>query len=175
MKTHITKMIIEHPTNKKIKYHLFADLNDKQQGITYKNVIDLCKKCNIEFKNQTLTGLVSEIQKNILNGTEERKKFTEEERLYYLNKFKVCNNKECRIKLNNDNFEIDHIIPLSQGIKAGGTNEEINLQCLCKPCHFDKTQEEEHEVKQTTYSCLNQDTENLFNSEHCKRLAFTEH
>ena len=31
--------------------------------------------------------------------------------------------------------EIDHILPLSRG----GTNERKNLQCLCGPCHGQKT------------------------------------
>lgn len=31
--------------------------------------------------------------------------------------------------------EVDHIMPL----KRGGTNEETNLQGLCKPCHSRKT------------------------------------
>ena len=33
-------------------------------------------------------------------------------------------------------FEVDHIIPLSEG---GAAYELDNLQSLCRPCHFDKT------------------------------------
>lgn len=35
-------------------------------------------------------------------------------------------------------LELDHIIP----IKEGGTNEEENLQLLCRPCHLKKTHQE---------------------------------
>lgn len=34
--------------------------------------------------------------------------------------------------------EVDHIIPLEQG----GSNDEINLQPLCKECHLEKSREE---------------------------------
>ena len=33
---------------------------------------------------------------------------------------------------------VDHIVPL----REGGTNEESNLQSLCKPCHSSKTNAE---------------------------------
>ena len=33
-------------------------------------------------------------------------------------------------------FEVDHIIPLSEG---GAPYELEGLQTLCRPCHFDKT------------------------------------
>ena len=36
-------------------------------------------------------------------------------------------------------FHIDHIVPLA----CGGTNEKINLQILCQPCHFEKTKNEQ--------------------------------
>ena len=34
--------------------------------------------------------------------------------------------------------EVDHIVPLEQG----GSNDEINLQPLCKECHQAKTKQE---------------------------------
>ena len=33
-------------------------------------------------------------------------------------------------------FEVDHIIPLSEG---GAPYDLENTQTLCRPCHFDKT------------------------------------
>ena len=38
-------------------------------------------------------------------------------------------------------FHIDHITPLA----CGGSNEAENLQILCKPCHFDKTRQEQND------------------------------
>lgn len=35
-------------------------------------------------------------------------------------------------------LELDHIIPIADG----GTNEESNLQLLCRPCHLKKTHQE---------------------------------
>lgn len=35
--------------------------------------------------------------------------------------------------------EVDHIVPLEQG----GSNDEINLQPLCKECHLAKTKQEQ--------------------------------
>ena len=34
--------------------------------------------------------------------------------------------------------QIDHIKPLA----SGGNNNDTNLQCICRECHFEKTQEE---------------------------------
>jgi len=92
---------------------------------------------------------------------------------------KVCCGKECdkvlTMKLNRSgkmvsNFQIDHIKPIS----ADGTNEDSNLQCLCKECHGDKTAEEEHFSNFTTYSSFNKTTEELINSDFNKHYAFVE-
>ena len=48
--------------------------------------------------------------------------------MYYI----VCYHNILIVK--NKKFDIDHITPLS----SGGTNNEDNLQILCKPCHIDK-------------------------------------
>lgn len=34
--------------------------------------------------------------------------------------------------------EVDHIVPLEQG----GSNDELNLQALCRKCHLEKSREE---------------------------------
>jgi 5-methylcytosine-specific restriction endonuclease McrA len=70
-------------------------------------------------------------------------------------------------------FDIDHIIPLAEG----GTNDAVNLQVLCKPRHFEKTQTE-HErgyIKLSlTESSFNTTVKDIFNSELNTKHAFIE-
>jgi hypothetical protein len=70
-------------------------------------------------------------------------------------------------------LHIDHIIPLSRR----GTNEIENLQILCKPCHFEKTRQEQNDqyIKQSeTESSVNQTTKKIFNSDLTQKYAFVE-
>ena len=84
-----------------------------------------------------------------------RHTFTESERKVIISsggsKFNKCNK-----KITNAQSEIEHIIPLC----IGGTNEDDNLQVLCKSCHFEKTQTE----KENGYIKISE-TESSFNSE----------
>ena len=76
-------------------------------------------------------------------------------------------------EIRKNNFQIDHIKALANG----GTNDLINLQILCKPCHFVKTQEESANgwVKESdTLSSFNSQTDKVFNSELSKVWAFVE-
>jgi 5-methylcytosine-specific restriction enzyme A len=45
----------------------------------------------------------------------------------------LCNH--CSQPFPESNLEVDHIIPLVQG----GSDDDCNLQTLCKPCHLKKT------------------------------------
>ena len=45
----------------------------------------------------------------------------------------VCNH--CSQPFPESNLEVDHVIPLVQG----GSDDDHNLQTLCKPCHLKKT------------------------------------
>jgi len=55
-------------------------------------------------------------------------------RRFILSRDPIC--KECLKKdIVTSAVEVDHIVPLSRG----GSNEEENLQGLCKPCHSMKT------------------------------------
>ncbi len=70
-------------------------------------------------------------------------------------------------------FDIDHIIPLAEG----GSNEHANLQVLCKPCHFEKTQTEHEQgyIKLSlTESSFNTTVKEIFNSELNTKHAFIE-
>jgi hypothetical protein len=65
----------------------------------------------------------------------------------------------CKCCTKEKQFEIDHILSLSG--PSGGTNENCNLQILCKACHLIKIANE-HETGQ--YIKIS-DTESTFNSQ----------
>ena len=48
--------------------------------------------------------------------------------------------------VNDNDIDIDHILPLA----FGGTNNITNLQPLCKICHKEKTKNEKHNTKHET-------------------------
>ena len=79
----------------------------------------------------------------------------------------------CKKELGHHNFHLDHITPLA----CGGTNEENNLQILCRSCHLDKTRQEQEEgyIKiNATESSYNGLTKNIINSQLSKTFAFVE-
>ncbi|WP_425433640.1 HNH endonuclease [Kineococcus rhizosphaerae] len=41
----------------------------------------------------------------------------------------------CRVCLERDSVEVDHVVPAS----AGGTDDPSNLRGLCVPCHREKS------------------------------------
>ena len=57
-------------------------------------------------------------------------------------------------------FQIDHVVPLSEG----GSNEITNLQCLCPNCHAIKTATEASERQQKKYYETTTTTSKYFNS-----------
>jgi hypothetical protein len=144
-KTLITYMILVHPKNKDIKFYLFADQNKQakyaEAGINYKTIMGMCKDHNIEFNNQTLPTLCRQLRDKVINEQNQRKKFTKDERIQFLASHPICQNEDCGIKLKMGSFEIDHIHPLS----AGGSNDENNLQALCKNAILTK-----HKMKKRT-------------------------
>ena len=134
-KSQITKF--EYKLDNK-KYIICQDPNNLK-NMNWAIVRELCKKHNIEFKNQTFPSMISELRDNLINKKSDRILFTKEQRDEYLLKFnKQCNLCKTDIKRK---FEIDHIIPVA----CGGTNDDDNLQVLCKPCHKNKTQSEKEE------------------------------
>ena len=169
-----TSMIIK--KNKDVQFYLFADQNSVAKysslDIDYKVIQKLCKDHEIEFKNQTIVQLTRQLCDRHINEKNKRKVFTRAEREEFLNNHPCC--EECDKTLTMSNFQIDHIHPLS----AGGTNDENNLQALCKECHFDKTQSEkdnnEHIMLSPTYSSFNESMTEIFNSPLNQHLAFVE-
>jgi hypothetical protein len=151
---------------------LTIDPNISGHSMTWKDVKILCEKNNIEFKNQSFAGLIKQLQDKFFNSESIRHKFTPAERLKLYNDLnKKCSTCEKDLKINN--FHLDHIIPLSRR----GTNEIENLQILCKPCHFEKTRQEQNDqyVKQSaTESSVNLTTKQIFNSDLTHRYAFVE-
>jgi len=141
--------------------------------ITYKEVKELCIKNNIEWKNQTYTGFITNLKNNFFDELRGRIKFTKEQRNEFNKEFKFkCNMCKCCTK--EKPFEIDHITPLS----GGGTNEKSNLQVLCKACHLIKTANE-HETGQyikisDTDSTFNSQVQEVMNSPLSQTHAFVE-
>ena len=69
---------------------------------------------------------------------------------------------------------IDHITPLA----AGGTNDDDNLQILCKSCHLTKTQiellDKEYVTTSSTASSFNSVTKKIIMSRACNVYPFIE-
>lgn len=143
---------------------LFANVNHKLPGDeNWSTSMDACEKFNIPYKNQSLFALCNEIYERF--HTKGSKKFL---RKFMSAKVKnevlqqqmyKCNN--CKINLKNTKWELDHIIPLS----GYGDNEIENLQCLCKPCHDEKSAKESAEIifkMDNTLSTYNQFTKQIF-------------
>ena len=133
----------------------------------------MCEKHNVEFKNQTFPSFINELKNNNMNKKTDRIEFTYEKRQELLNKFKnKCNICKDQIKIK---FEIDHILPLA----ANGTNEDNNLQVLCKSCHKDKTQSKNEDGTYVriveTESTFNNQVQEIMDSDLSFRYASIEH
>ena len=161
-----------------IKFHkdkrnvrLVVDPNDTLR-ITWKDVQALCNKLHIEFRNQAFSKLIKQVRQQFENNKHPRHKFTQSERQQIFNDNPNCH--ICNCKLKQKAFEIDHIIPLA----CGGSNDNENLQVLCKPCHFVKTKEEkeEHVYVRTsqTESSFNSNVQEIIESPLSSAYAFVE-
>jgi len=168
-KSSITRIHFTHEGKKII---LEVDPND-QKRLTWKDVKSLCEKMQIAFANQSFGVFVGQLKDKFMNQKNVRHVFSKKERKVIYEKSNqtcLCCGKEIKIK----ETHIDHIIPLANG----GTNDEENLQLLCKPCHFEKTK---HEAEQgyvklsDTASSFNKTTLDIFNSPLCASRAFVEH
>ena len=70
-----------------------------------------------------------------------------------------------------DQYELDHIQPLS----GGGTNDRDNLEFLCKACHVEKSKEEHAEYikRDEISSSLNLQAAETLDSKFSKKVAFS--
>jgi predicted DNA-binding protein (UPF0278 family) len=142
--------------------YLMIDPNEKRTEIDYKVVKKYCDKFDILFRNQTFTALIKELRSVWINNKSKRGTMTSERRQQVIKKCKdKCN--ICKKKF--VFYEIDHIKPLA----AGGEDTLINLQSLCKSCHYEKTK---NEVENNEYVRLS-DTESSFNNQ-VKSVMFSE-
>ena len=131
----ITRIIFEHG-ERNIILNIDGS-NDTIKETCYKDIIKLCNTNGIEFKNQSFGAIVQELRKRHYDKDSNRIKFSKTQRETIYNKFnKICN--ICKKEMTLKQCQIDHISPLA----CGGTNDDINLQSICKECHFEKTQEE---------------------------------
>ena len=159
---------------KNIHLYLVIDPNYSDVSLCdYKKVQELCLIFNVEFKNQTLNGLISEVKSNFYDPVEKRHKFTPSEREeLYEKSSKKCAQCDKEVK-NIKSFHLDHI----QALANGGTNELNNIQILCIACHIDKTncENEKGYVKlSSTESSFNNETRNIFSSNQYGSYAFVD-
>ena len=161
-----------HFTHEGKNIFLEVDPND-QRKITWKDIKGLCEKMGVTFANQSFGALVGQLKEKFMGQKHVRHVFSKAERTCFFEKSeKTCSH--CGKAVQIKETQIDHIIPLANG----GTNDEENLQLLCKPCHFEKSKQEAEEgyVKLSeTASSFNKTTLDIFNSNLCSSRAFVEH
>ena len=98
-------------------------------------ILSLCKKHDLEFKNQTFPSFIKQLREKFFDLKTKRIDWQPHQRVQIVQEKKpICN--YCNENLTE--FEIDHIQPLANG----GTNNMNNLQILCKSCHLYKTKTE---------------------------------
>lgn len=156
-------------------YYFVCDPNDSKINVDSKMVKKLCKKFDIEFKNQSFVNMITEYKNKFFDMKNNRHNFSESERISIFSKLK----KICNVCEDDDlemcDYHIDHIRPLANG----GTNDMTNLQILCKSCHQEKCENEiENGIYQNisdTQSSFNNQTKEIVESSLCKSWAFIEH
>lgn len=143
----------------RIKYYnnvwLLANPNHKSGKLDWNDSRLVCKQLDIPFTNQSITSVVLQhhsIKFNMKGGRICLRKALSQDLKNGIIEFQSNKCNCCHSKLHK--YEIDHIIPPSQG----GSNDLVNLQALCKSCHKTKTDCESSERR---YKCDN--TKSTFN------------
>jgi hypothetical protein len=118
-----------------------------------------CEKAEIKFTNQSIGTFLTSVADKFFKP--ERIKISTETKDRILNnQNNLCLRcKECF----NDDVEVDHIRPLSNG----GSNNFDNLQALCRSCHIEKTREE----KNTCSHFRSNDYQSMFNLQAYKEIV----
>ena len=128
----------------------FAITAHKAQGSTYSDVIipiyDFYAK-EPQDSNQLLYVAMSRAKNRIIfvdkkenfKDDSNRYGFTEYEK-FSIASFHNYTCSDCKINLEDREFDIDHIVPLANG----GKNTVDNLQPLCKSCHKEKSKNEKY-------------------------------
>lgn len=128
----------------------------------WEEVQEICTKANIVFKNQHIGTLAMELF-NTFHVATQRKHFTTEQRDSICKAQEhLCANKACKCEIKDNNFELDHITPIS----AGGSNNFDNLQMLCKACHKQKCADE---VENGSYF-MNTPLKSILHNETCDAI-----
>ena len=145
---------------------IMRDATYGTKNASYRDVMKICKQINIPFTNQGI-GTLTRSYYDYFRGRKSVR--IELDRPTFFSK-----NCKCVKCGSTEKLQIDHIIPLA----SGGTNDEDNLQALCKLCHFEKTKEERED---NTYinidpisSSFNDKVNEIFQSDLMKKWAFVE-
>ena len=146
-----------------------GSMYDDYDMIDWMKVRQLCYKKKIHFVNQSFPNFVMQIINNTIKPkriqlTKEQKENIKKEQNDYCN---ICESKLLKA-------EFDHIIPLA----SSGDNNLNNIQALCLPCHFKKTQNESENGEYVSIgketSTFNNTTKKIIHSDLFKRYAFVE-
>jgi len=118
---------------------IFANPNDPSKGTSFTSQI-LAKRLGVPFLNKSFGSTTVDFHNRFFNargGKTLRERITPAHRLQLLERDDgKC--RQCREEVEDNRFEIDHIIRLANG----GSHSESNLQVLCSPCHDDKSRRE---------------------------------
>ena len=143
------------------------------ESIEYEKMKNVAVNNKINYINEGVGSVICKVLEN--SNKQERQYLNQTEKEEFVKSFDFeC--ALCHLECENINdFEIDHVKPLS----SGGSNDYDNLQPLCKSCHKEKTKNENqlgvYKVNDEISSCFN-DTlkKNITNTSHFKSYQIVE-